>query len=123
LLIEQEDAFPAFVQLIMSRPPYLPGPIMQVLARERIANLELERRIFKDITQDSTRQRVRGLRVPTLIVWGEADKVIPPACGQAYMGLLPEARLSTLQGIGHSPQIEARSATAQAYLAFRAGLR
>jgi pimeloyl-ACP methyl ester carboxylesterase len=123
LLIERVEDFPAFLSLVMSKPPYLPGPIMDVLARERIANLELERRIFNEIVQDTTRQRVRGLKVPTLIVWGEQDRIIAPSCGQAYMGLLPEARLTTLPGIGHSPQIEASAETARAYQAFRAGLR
>lgn len=44
--------------------------------------------------------------VPTLILCGDDDKVIPPAYGEAYAGLIPGARLEVIPACGHLPQIE-----------------
>ncbi len=44
--------------------------------------------------------------VPTLIVWGDHDQVIPPAYGPAFAGLVPGARLATVRDCGHLPQVE-----------------
>lgn len=44
--------------------------------------------------------------VPTLIIWGENDKVIPAGYGPAYRDLIPGARLEIIAGCGHLPQIE-----------------
>jgi len=44
--------------------------------------------------------------VPTLILWGDDDKVIPPAYGPAFAKLIPGARLEVIGGCGHVPQLE-----------------
>ena len=54
---------------------------------------------------------LRGLHVPTLLLWGEKDAMIPIANAQAYLAALPDARLVALPGIGHVPQEEAPAAT------------
>ena len=46
------------------------------------------------------------INVPTLILWGDDDKVIPPAYGPAYRKLIPGARLETIAQCGHLPQVE-----------------
>jgi pimeloyl-ACP methyl ester carboxylesterase len=44
--------------------------------------------------------------VPTLILWGDDDKVIPPAYGPAFAKLIPGARLEVIANCGHVPQLE-----------------
>lgn len=44
--------------------------------------------------------------VPTLILWGDDDKVIPPAYGEVYAKLIPGSRLEVFPACGHLPQIE-----------------
>jgi pimeloyl-ACP methyl ester carboxylesterase len=46
------------------------------------------------------------IAVPTLIVWGDADKVFPPPYGEAYQRLIPGSRLEILKHAGHTLQIE-----------------
>jgi pimeloyl-ACP methyl ester carboxylesterase len=58
------------------------------------------------------------LRVPTLVVWGAADIVVPVSHGVAAMAELPSARLEVLAGCGHMPQVEAPAAFAQTLTAF-----
>lgn len=45
--------------------------------------------------------RLPTIGAPTLLLWGDADPVSPPAVGQRLLGLLPEARLQVLAGGGH----------------------
>lgn len=44
--------------------------------------------------------------VPTLIVWGRDDAIVPLECGEQYQRLLPNATLRVIDQCGHSPQIE-----------------
>jgi pyruvate dehydrogenase E2 component (dihydrolipoamide acetyltransferase) len=44
------------------------------------------------------------LAVPVLVVWGEQDRVLPPAHAEALAG---HGRVERLAGAGHSPHMEA----------------
>ena len=48
-----------------------------------------------------------SIGVPTLILWGEFDSVIPIAEGRDLAKLIPGSKFVELPGIGHTPQIEA----------------
>ncbi|MEX2194013.1 MAG: alpha/beta fold hydrolase [Thermoleophilaceae bacterium] len=41
--------------------------------------------------------------VPTLLVWGEQDRIIPVAHGQQAQALMPHSRLEVFEGAGHFP--------------------
>ena len=45
--------------------------------------------------------------LPTLIVWGERDDIIPVAHAQAAREAIPGSRLCLLDGVGHFPHAEA----------------
>jgi len=44
--------------------------------------------------------------VPTLLLWGESDRVVSPDYGRAYAGLIPGARFQLIPCAGHHPEIE-----------------
>jgi len=44
--------------------------------------------------------------VPTLIVWGREDRIVPLECGEQYQRLLPNAVLRVLERCGHVPPLE-----------------
>lgn len=46
------------------------------------------------------------ISVPTLLIWGEEDHVIPTAYAEAFAALIPNARHETIADAGHYPQIE-----------------
>jgi pimeloyl-ACP methyl ester carboxylesterase len=46
------------------------------------------------------------VHVPTLIVWGDSDKLIPPEYGPAFKNLIPGARLEIVPRCGHLPHVE-----------------
>ncbi|HLZ29525.1 MAG TPA: alpha/beta fold hydrolase [Chloroflexota bacterium] len=53
------------------------------------------------------RERYDRLNVPTLVVWGEADTMIPAERGRRLAAAIPGARYVGLPGVGHTCQIEA----------------
>jgi len=46
------------------------------------------------------------IRVPTLIVWGSHDELVPPESGQALHAAIPGSTLSVFPRTGHAPQEE-----------------
>ena len=50
--------------------------------------------------------------VPSLVVWGEHDRLVPPPHALAYTEGLPDARLAVVPGVGHYPYLEAPEAFA-----------
>jgi len=50
--------------------------------------------------------RLSGITVPTLVLWGESDRIVEPIYGQVYAAAIPGARFEILPGTGHVPQIE-----------------
>jgi pimeloyl-ACP methyl ester carboxylesterase len=49
---------------------------------------------------------LRGVRSPTLIVWGAEDRIIPVECGRLYQQAMPGSRLEVIEGCGHWPHYE-----------------
>jgi pimeloyl-ACP methyl ester carboxylesterase len=59
--------------------------------------------------------------VPTLVLWGDSDRVVSPAYGRAYAGLIPGARFELIERAGHHPEIEQPEAFVTHVAAFLAG--
>ncbi|MEK6282878.1 MAG: alpha/beta hydrolase [Acidobacteriota bacterium] len=62
--------------------------------------------------------KYRDICVPTLIVWGEEDKVVPLKIGKMLAEAIPDAKLVVLPGIGHAPHEEAPEKTIPHILEF-----
>ncbi|MGV9270888.1 alpha/beta fold hydrolase [Kitasatospora sp. NPDC003701] len=56
-------------------------------------------------------RRLGHVRVPTLLVWGESDRIVTPAYGAAYADAFADGTLAVVPGAGHLPQIERPEAT------------
>lgn len=52
------------------------------------------------------RKWLHRIDVPTLIVWGDDDQLIPPAHGPAYRDLIPSSTLRVIEHCGHLPHVE-----------------
>ncbi|MFJ3788515.1 alpha/beta fold hydrolase [Kitasatospora sp. NPDC090091] len=56
-------------------------------------------------------RRLGRVQVPTLVLWGESDRIVTPAYGAAYAAAFGNARLALVPQAGHLPQIEQPDAT------------
>ena len=51
---------------------------------------------------DSLRERVARVPVPTTVVWGDRDSLMPLETAERLVELLPEAELHVVEGCGHA---------------------
>lgn len=54
------------------------------------------------------------VQAPTLVIWGDRDRLVSPRLAARTVSVLPEARLLMLPGIGHVAQMEAPAVVAEA---------
>jgi len=103
--------FDTVIQSVLTRVEPLPGAgrvflhvptlRMQVLRGDPTA-IAAYALIDHDFSRD-----LRDVRAPTLAIWGTEDKVAPLRTGQVVAAVIPGARLARLEGLSHTPMLEA----------------
>jgi pimeloyl-ACP methyl ester carboxylesterase len=51
-------------------------------------------------------ERLSAMEAPTLVLWGDSDRIVDPEYGRAYAAAIPTARFELLGATGHLPQLE-----------------
>lgn len=64
------------------------------------------------------RDRLYRITVPTLVIWGDSDRLVPLAHGKAYEEGIPGAQLILIEKCGHAPPFEKPDETAKALREF-----
>ena len=62
------------------------------------------------------------IKVPALIIWGDDDKIMPPANAGLWCERLPDGRLAIVDECGHLPHIERAPIVARHVLKFLEGV-
>jgi pimeloyl-ACP methyl ester carboxylesterase len=65
--------------------------------------------------------RLHRIDVPTLFLWGAADRILSEPYGRAYCAMIPGARFETIERAGHYPHLEQPDEFARRTLAFASG--
>jgi pimeloyl-ACP methyl ester carboxylesterase len=86
-------------------------PAEQV-ARQR-ANMATMRIVASEpyMHDPTLRARLGRVAVPTLVIWGDSDRIATPAYGAAYADAFGAARFEVVRDAGHLPQIEQPAVT------------
>ncbi|SNY24265.1 alpha/beta fold hydrolase [Paractinoplanes atraurantiacus] len=84
-------------------PARLPPPVREAMAGNRAA---LEVYAGRAMTDPTLAGRLSGVTTPTLVVWGEADRIGDTAFGRSLAAAIPGAQFTVLPETGHLPQIE-----------------
>jgi pimeloyl-ACP methyl ester carboxylesterase len=58
------------------------------------------------ILQDDVRPLLPEISVPTLVIWGERDRLIPQEHAEVFRDCIPGARLVVLQRAAHNPMVD-----------------
>jgi pimeloyl-ACP methyl ester carboxylesterase len=101
-------------------PATLPPERAAALAGNRAALLEYAGTAMAD---PGLRDRLPGIALPVLVVWGAADRMIPVEHGKAYTDGIPGARLRMISQAGHLPQLETPDELLAAVREFTAPIR
>ena len=51
------------------------------------------------------------IKLPALVVWGDDDKIMPPAYAALWQERLPDAQLVIVEACGHLPHVEQAAVT------------
>lgn len=119
LIARNVNEFEEVMALGMRKPPFIPKPMLEVLAQERIQNAELEERIFQEIIDYPVEDQIRDMETPTLIVFGNHDRIISIETADVLSKLLPYSKVVVMQNAGHVSMFEQPRQCASDYLSFR----
>src|SRR6201996_7702387 len=81
----------------------LPEPAKAAMAANRAA---LARYGGPAMADPTLLGRLPAIATPVLVVWGAADRMIPPEHGLAYTRSIPGAQFQLISDAGHLPQLE-----------------
>ena len=84
-------------------PATLPPAARAVAAGNRAA---LAAYAGASMTDPALTSRLSTLEIPTLVLWGDSDRIVDAGYGRAYAAAIPMARFQLLPETGHSPQLE-----------------
>jgi triacylglycerol lipase len=100
--------FKRVLALATEKPPFLTPSIKRVLGERAVKDTALHTRVFEEIANDTPiNELMRTSTAPTLIVWGDRDRVLDVSGAAILRDALPQAELITMPGIGHLPMVEA----------------
>ncbi len=58
-----------------------------------------------EVNDPTLGERLGGLEIPALVLWGDSDRIAGPGYGRAYANSIP-TRFQVLTDVGHLPQME-----------------
>ncbi len=61
---------------------------------------------MKNVLKEDLSAELSGILAPTLIVWGDKDKMVPLKYGRIFKDQIKGAELEVIRGAGHSPHLE-----------------
>jgi pimeloyl-ACP methyl ester carboxylesterase len=85
-------------------PSSLPAAQQQIIAGNRAALAVYSGE--PSMVEPTLRDRLSAITVPTLVLWGDSDRIVDPDYGSAFAKAIPTARFQLLTRTGHVPQIE-----------------
>jgi pimeloyl-ACP methyl ester carboxylesterase len=96
-------------------PSKLSPEALKTMAGNRAALAVYSGTSMKDA---SLNERLAGVTTPTLVVWGDSDRIADPDYGRAFADAIPGGRYQLLRDTGHLPQIETPGQLLDAVWAF-----
>ena len=122
LLVRSPDDVERVMGYAMSRPPFIPGAVKDLLGTRAAADYELHSRIFHELgaewAGEALERTMAGNGTAARIVWGEQDRLLPVRDAEVLHAAMPNSSLLLLPGVGHVPQFEAAKQVADDYIAF-----
>lgn len=95
---------PANATNFMKRPED-PDELAQQMYLQ-LANFAAAGKFMWPIPDKGLKKRLHRVKAPTLILWGDADNLIPPAYGPLFASKIEKSQLVTIAGAGHMLPLE-----------------
>lgn len=120
LLVDSEPQFDELLDWLFVAPPQLPEHLHQFLAQRAVADSAHQRQVFEHLHDRylPLEPELPRIDAPTLLLWGEQDRIIDVSSIEAMKPLLKDASVVIIQGCGHAPILERPEESAADYLKF-----
>lgn len=120
LVVRDPADFERLVKLCFERRPWMPRALRWHLAERAALGCDRALGIFAALRYDSPplESFAAELAVPSLVQWGDHDRVLHPDGLELLESLLPDCKAVMLEDTGHLPMIERPRACAGAWLPF-----
>jgi pimeloyl-ACP methyl ester carboxylesterase len=117
------SSLPEFERLldkVFARRPYIPKSVFRVAAARAINGSAKSARIFAETQNNdpSLAERLGLIQAPSLIIWGDQDRVLHVSGGELFRKGIRNSELLVLPGIGHMPLMEKARECSAAWLKF-----
>ena len=91
------------------------------LTRDRMQDIAAAGKFLWPLPDKGLHRRSYRIKAPTLILWGEQDRINPPSYASDFQGLIAGSRTETVANAGHLLMLEQPDAFADAVAAFLSG--
>ncbi len=124
LVAANSDEYKKLLDFVMTKRPYIPGAVIDVLAEQKIARKALDEKVFKDVQTDIVLpiDDLDKIQTPTLILWGDNDRVLHVDNADEFNLRIKGSQKVILEGVGHMPMIEVPEETSAHYIRFLSSL-
>ena len=121
LLVHTVADFERLLEFVFVEIPSIPGPIVGYLTEQAIAQRPFNEKIFQDFIAHpaSLESEAQNIQSPTLITWGDQDRLLHVSGAAILDALIPDSHLVIMKNIGHIPMIERPHESARQFLRFR----
>ena len=108
LLVNNSKDYDRLMDFNFYKKPYIPDVIKDYFAEKAIENRPMNEKIFADIRSEKNliEPNLSKINTPTLIIWGDFDKVIHPDSANIFHKGIKNSKLIIMKNCGHIPQIE-----------------
>lgn len=72
----------------------------------RLTNFSATGKFMWPIPDKGLKKRIHRIKAPTLIVWGDSDRLAPPAYAQLFASKIEKSQIAMIEGAGHVLMLE-----------------
>lgn len=127
LVIERPEQFEEMLSLVVEDRPWIPEPAFDFLARDAAARYRHYLWVDGQIRRPGgagnrpatpLEPLLAGSSIPTLILWGENDRVLHVSGAGVLAGVMQDADVVVMPKVGHLPMLEKPGDSTRVFLEF-----
>ena len=92
--------------------------LRDMLAADRMQDLTADGKFTWPIPDRGLKRRAYRIKAPTMIIWGESDRINPPSYAEDFSRLIAGSKITVLPNAGHLMMLERGEAFADAVTSF-----
>ncbi len=119
LIVKSKEDYQRRIDFVFVQKPSYSRFVEKHLLETAIANNAFNLKVFDELLPgDQLEPLLPKIKVPTLVIWGDTDRIFPPSFAKVIEQKVPTSRVVIMQDCGHLPMTERPQETATHYLSF-----